>query len=233
MGRFEAASGGTIFLDEIGELPSEAQAALLRVLQEREIERVGSSHPIRVDVRILAATNRDLEAATEAGTFRDDLFYRLNVFPIRIPPLRERVEDIPVLVAHLVQRYAKAAGKRIREISKETLQLFESYDWPGNVRELQNVIERAVVLCEDETFAIDESWLKRPSRAPGRGPSPVTTLTTALLETEKAIIESALAQTQGRISGPSGAAARLGIPRQTLDAKIKALGINKLAFRMP
>jgi formate hydrogenlyase transcriptional activator len=231
VGRFEVASGGTIFLDEIGELPTETQAALLRVLQEREIERVGSSHPIRVDVRILAATNRDLEAAMEAGSFRNDLFYRLNVFPIRIPPLRERLQDIPILVAHLVQRYAKAAGKRIPEIGRETLELLQSHDWPGNVRELQNLIERGVVLCEDETFAIEESWLRRPGRAPGPGPSLATTLPTTLFETEKVMIESALAESRGRVAGPSGAAARLGIPRSTLDAKIKALGINKFAFR--
>src|SRR5437899_1227670 len=167
LGRFEAADGGTIFLDEIGELPPETQIALLRVLQEREIERLGSSHPITVDVRVVAATNRDLEAAVERGGFRQDLFYRLNVFPIRIPPLRERLDDIPVLAEYLIERYAKQAGKSIRTIRKQTLELLQAYDWPGNVRELQNVIERAVILCEGETFAIDESWLKgKPSHAP-------------------------------------------------------------------
>jgi len=220
-GRFEQAHSGTIFLDEIGDLPAETQIALLRVLQEREIERVGGSRAIAVDVRVLAATNRDLEAAVESGAFRQDLYYRLNVFPIRNPPLRDRVEDIPVLVEYLVERYARKAGKSLRKIKKQTLELFQAYDWPGNVRELQNVIERAVVLCEGETFAIDESWLKaKPTRH-------VTTLAKA----EKALIEAALAETHGRISGPLGAAAKLGIPRQTLESKIKAFHIDRLAFR--
>ncbi len=228
LGRFEAADGGTIFLDEIGELPPETQLALLRVLQEREIERLGSSHPITVDVRVLAATNRDLEAAVERGGFRQDLFYRLNVFPIRVPPLRERVDDIPVLAEYLIERYAKQAGKSIRTIRKQTLALLQAYDWPGNVRELQNVIERAVILCEGETFAIDESWLKgKPSDAPIGTGRQVTTLA----EGERALIIAALAESRGRISGPSGAAAKLGIPRQTLESKMKALHIDTLAFR--
>jgi formate hydrogenlyase transcriptional activator len=226
-GRFEQAHSGTIFLDEIGDLPAETQIALLRVLQEREIERVGSSRAIAVDVRVLAATNRDLEAAVESGAFRQDLYYRLNVFPIRNPPLRERVDDIPVLVEYLVERYAKKAGKSIRKIKKQTLELFQAYDWPGNVRELQNVIERAVVLCEGETFAIDESWLKgKPRLASSRAARQVTTL----VEGEKALIEAALAEAHGRISGPSGAAAKLGIPRQTLESKIKSLRIDKHSF---
>jgi formate hydrogenlyase transcriptional activator len=228
LGRFEAADGGTIFLDEVGDLPAETQMALLRVLQEREIERVGSSHPITVDVRVLAATNRDLDAAVESGVFRKDLYFRLNVFPIRMPPLRERVEDIPVLVEYLVERYARSAGKSIRHIKKQTLDLLRAYDWPGNVRELQNVIERAVVLCEGETFVIDEAWLKawprQPSERTGRQ-------VTTLAEGEKALIEAALAETHGRVSGPGGAAARLGIPRQTLESKIKALHIDKLSYR--
>jgi len=226
LGRFEAADGGTIFLDEIGELPQEAQVALLRVLQEREIERVGSSHPIAVDVRVLAATNRDLEAAVERGAYREDLFYRLNVFPIRLPPLRERAEDIPILVEYLVDRFAKQMGKRIRNIEKQTLQRLTAYDWPGNVRELQNVIERAVVLSEGETFAIDESWLDR---------KPVRLVNGALVPTladgEKALIEAALRETNGRVAGPRGAAAKLGIPRQTLEWKIRNLKIDKLAYR--
>ena len=230
LGRFEAADGGTIFLDEIGDLPAETQIALLRVLQEREIERVGSSHPIAVDVRVLAATNRDLETAVQSGAFRQDLYYRLNVFPIEIPPLRERVDDIPVLVEYLIERYAKKAGKSIRTIKKQTVELFQAYDWPGNVRELQNVIERAVVLCDGETFAIDQSWLQgKPSRPSARMPRPVTTLA----EGEKELIEAALAASSGRISGPLGAAAKLGIPRQTLESKMKALHIDRLSVRVP
>ena len=228
LGRFEAADGGTIFLDEIGELPPEAQVSLLRVLQEREIERVGSSHPIAVDVRVLAATNRDLEAAVERGTFREDLFYRLNVFPIRLPPLRERAEDIPILVEYLVDRFAKQTGKVIRNIEKQTLQRLTAYDWPGNVRELQNVIERAVVLSEGETFVIDESWLPRKQRKPSNGVA-----VTTLADGEKAMIEAALTESQGRVAGPRGAAVKLGIPRQTLEWKIRNLNIDKLAFRRP
>jgi formate hydrogenlyase transcriptional activator len=220
LGRFESADGGTILLDEIGELPAETQVALLRVLQERELERVGSSRPIAVDVRVIAATNRNLEAAVTSGTLRQDLYYRLNVFPVRVPPLRERAGDIPVLVEYLVERYAKMAGKGIHHIGKRTMELFQGYDWPGNVRELQNVIERAVILCDGDTFVIDESWLKR---------DPLASTITA--NREKEAIENALAEAKGRISGPSGAAAKLGVPRQTLDSKIKALGIDKLRFR--
>ncbi len=228
-GRFELAHSGTIFLDEIGDLPAETQIALLRVLQEREIERVGSSRAIAVDVRVLAATNRDLEAAVASGAFRQDLYYRLNVFPIRNPPLRERVEDVPVLVEYLVERYAKKAGKSIRKIKKQTLELFQAYDWPGNVRELQNVIERAVVLCEGETFEIDQSWLKvKPRSLPrGTGREIVT-----LADGEKELIEAALAATQGRVAGPRGAAVRLGVKRQTLEWKIKTLNIDKKTFRV-
>jgi len=227
LGRFEAADGGTIFLDEVGELPPEAQVSLLRVLQEREIERVGSSHPIAVDVRVLAATNGDLEAAVERGTFREDLFYRLNVFPIRLPPLRERADDIPILVEYLVDRFAKQTGKRISHIEKQTMQRLTAYDWPGNVRELQNVIERAVVLSEGETFAIEESWLAKK-----RGPRPGRTGGgSTLADGEKAMIEAALTASQGRVAGPRGAAAKLGIPRQTLEWKIRNLNIDKLAFR--
>ena len=229
LGRFEAADGGTIFLDEVGELPPEAQVSLLRVLQEREIERVGSSHPIAVDVRVLAATNRDLEAAVErgGGTFREDLFYRLNVFPIRLPPLRERAEDIPILVEYLVDRFGKQTGKIIRSIEKQTLQRLTAYDWPGNVRELQNVIERAVVLSESETLVIEASWLARKQlRSNGAA-------VTTLADGEKALIEAALKETRGRVAGPRGAAVKLGIPRQTLESKIRALQIDKLAFRRP
>jgi formate hydrogenlyase transcriptional activator len=227
-GRFEAADGGTIFLDEIGELPVETQIALLRVLQEREFERIGSTEPLKVDVRVVAATNRDLARAVEAGTFRQDLFYRLNVFPIGIPPLRERVDDIPLLVEYLIDRYAKKAGKKFSAISKKTLELFETYDWPGNVRELQNVIERAVVLCDGETFSIDETWLKRTSRRP---PGPEVPFITTVVAHEKELIEAALVKSNGRIAGPSGAAAKLGIPRQTLESKIRSFGIDKHRFR--
>jgi formate hydrogenlyase transcriptional activator len=228
LGRFEAAHGGTIFLDEIGDLPAETQIALLRVLQEREFERVGSSHPITVDVRVLAATNRDLPAAVAAGTFRQDLFYRLNVFPIQLPSLRERVDDIPLLVEYLIERYAKKAGKKIRTIKKQTLELFQAYDWPGNIRELQNVIERAVILCESDTFAVEERWLKRevPLQA-----GPAVSLVAARAEHERALIEAALSECRGRMSGPAGAAAKLGLPRQTLESKIKALGIPLQRFK--
>jgi len=220
-GKFESAHTGTIFLDEIGELPQEAQVALLRVLQEREIERVGSSDPITVDVRVLAATNSDLEAAVERGAFREDLFYRLNVVPIRLPPLRDRAADIPILVEYLVDRFARQTGKRIRTIEKQTLQRLAAYDWPGNVRELQNVIERAVVLSEGDTFAIDESWLTKKRGRTG----------STLADGEKAMIEAALTESQGRVAGPRGAAAKLGIPRQTLEWKIRNLNIDKLAFK--
>ena len=231
VGRFELAHRGTIFLDEIGELPPETQITLLRVLQEREFERVGGGQPISVDVRVLAATNRDLNGAIDAGTFRQDLFYRLNVFPIQIPALRERGDDIPVLLEYFIERYAKKAGKRIRTISKKTLELFQAYDWPGNIRELQNVVERAVVLCDGEMFSVDETWLKR--KLPRESPlsMPASALGRLDAEQEKRIIESALAETGGRIAGPSGAAAKLGIPRQTLDSKIRTLGINKNRFK--
>ncbi len=228
LGRFELADGGTIFLDEIGDLPAETQIALLRVLQEGEIERVGGSQSISVDVRVLAATNRDLKAAMAAGTFRQDLFYRLNVFPIQVPPLRERMDDIPLLVTYLIERYAKKAGKKIKNIQKETLELFQAYDWPGNIRELQNVIQRAIVLCESETFSVDETWLKREKH---RLSGSVIPLGATLAEHEKDIIEAALADCGGQVAGPTGAAAKLGLPRQTLESKITALGINKHRFK--
>jgi formate hydrogenlyase transcriptional activator len=237
LGRFEAAAGGTIFLDEIGDLPGETQLALLRVLQEREFERVGSNQPVSVDVRVVAATNRDLKAAVLAGTFRQDLFYRLNVFPIAVPPLRERKDDIPVLVGYLVEKYAKVTGKKFEHIKKSTLALFQSYEWPGNIRELQNVIERAVILCDGEEFAVDESWLKpeshQPSSPTDASPSVSASGPRTLARDEKEVIEAALAACKGRVSGPSGAAARLAMPRQTLDSRIKALHINKHRFKTP
>jgi formate hydrogenlyase transcriptional activator len=236
LGRFEAANGGTIFLDEIGDLPPETQVALLRVLQEREFERVGSSHPISTDVRVLAATNRDLEAAVAAGTFRQDLFYRLNVFPIWVPALRDRRDDIPLLVEYLVERYARKTGKRFKNIKKKTLSLFQAYDWPGNIRELQNVVERAVILCDGETFSVDETWLQRKSN---RSSGPILSRSGILADDKKEFadrerksIEAALAACQGRVSGPEGAAAKLGIPPQTLDSKIAILGIDKRRFKV-
>ncbi|MGA2814275.1 MAG: sigma-54 dependent transcriptional regulator [Candidatus Acidiferrum sp.] len=223
IGRFESADGGTLFLDEVGDLPMETQIVLLRVLQEREFERVGSNHPISVDVRLIAATNRDLTAAVAAGTFRRDLFYRLNVVPVLIPPLRERAADIPLLIEYFVGRYAKASGKTIRHIGKQTLERLAAYDWPGNIRELQNIVERAVILSETDTFFVDESWLKLES-ADSREPREAIS---TLLDREVETIEAALADCHGRISGPSGAAAKLGIPRTTLESKIKRLGISK------
>jgi formate hydrogenlyase transcriptional activator len=225
LGRFEAADGGTLFLDEIGELPMETQIALLRVLQEREFERVGSNHPISVDVRLIAATHRNLPAAVAEGTFREDLFYRLNVLPLSMPPLRERAEDIPLLVEYFVARFSKGAGKNIRKIDRQTLDLLQSYSWPGNIRELQNVVERAVILSEADTFVVDESWLTRepsaqPSRTTHQGLS-------SLADREVEMIRAALAESHGRIAGPAGAAAKLGIPRQTLESKIKKLGIDR------
>ena len=232
LGRFEAADGGTIFLDEIGELPMETQIALLRVLQERELERIGSSQSISVDVRVLAATNRDLKAAVTTGTFRQDLFYRLNVFPIQMPPLRERADDISLLVEYLIERYARRAAKRIRTIDGKTMKLLQAYDWPGNIRELQNVIERAIVLCDGDTFSVDEAWFKRElsSELP-RQSMQEGRLGRLVRDREKEMIEAALASSGGRISGPAGAAARLGIPRQTLESKISSLGINKHRFK--
>src|ERR1700747_1558932 len=230
LGRFESADGGTIFLDEIGELPPETQVALLRVLQEREFERVGGNQPVRVDVRIIAATNRDLKTATASGAFRQDLFYRLNVFPIDVPPLRERLDDILVLVEHLVQRYARIAGKNIRSIDKNTLELFESYDWPGNIRELQNVIERSVILTSGDILRVDESWLsKKPSRHSNS--VEVTNARGSDRDEERKIIEAALRGSRGRVSGPLGAAAKLKVPPTTLENKIKALNIRKSLFK--
>ncbi len=228
LGRFELADGGTIFLDELGELPAETQIALLRVLQEREIERVGGSGPIAVDVRVLGATNRDLKAAVAVGRFREDLFYRLNVFPIQIPSLRERIDDIPLIVEYFIERYAKKAGKKITNIRKKTLELFQRYDWPGNIRELQNVIERAVVLCDGDDFSVDANWLKREER---KLPGSALPFTANIAEREKEMIQAALVASRGRVAGPAGAAAKLGIPRQTLESKIKSLGIDKHRFK--
>ncbi len=230
VGRFELADGGTIFLDEIGDLPPDTQLALLRVLQEREFERLGSTRPIKVDIRVIAATNRELKAAMASGAFREDLFYRLNVFPIEMPPLRERTTDIPLLVAYFVDRYASKAGKTIRHVDKRTLDLVQSYRWPGNVRELQNVIERAVIVCETDTLVVDEKWLSRETLATR---PPILPLGDALVVREREMIEGALAEARGKVSGPSGAAARLGLPASTLESKIRALKIRKDQYKQP
>src|SRR6202790_3281201 len=219
LGRFETANGGTIFLDEIGALPGEIQIALLRVLQEREIERVGSDKPIPVDVRVLAATHWDLNVLVAEGRFREDLLYRLNVVPIEVPPLRERAADIPLLVEYFIDRFGKRAGKKFKTIDRKSLKAFQLYEWPGNVRELQNVIERAVILSEGETLAMEEGWLKRELRG---NPKRSGTLPGSLLKQEKEMIEARRAASQGRISGPSGAAANLGLPSRTLDSKSNA-----------
>jgi formate hydrogenlyase transcriptional activator len=226
LGRFELAQGGTIFLDEVGELPTETQVALLRVLQERTFERVGGQKPLPVDVRVVAATNRDLDRAIDEGSFRRDLYYRLSVFPIAVPPLRDRAEDIPVLVEYLTQRYAAKIGKKITSVSRRAIELLTTYSWPGNVRELQNVIQRAVILS-DGTLDVDASWLEsgaaqRPdARRLGRPTS----------REERELIERALAECRGRVAGQEGAAAKLGVPRSTLESKIRSLRIDKHRFR--
>jgi formate hydrogenlyase transcriptional activator len=223
------AGGGTIFLDEVGELPAETQVALLRVLQEREFERVGGTRSIQTDVRVIAATNRDLKAAIASGVFRSDLFYRLSVFPIEIPPLRNRKEDIALLVEYFIDRFARKAGKTIKGVNKKTLDLLRSYAWPGNIRELQNVIERSVIVCDSENFSVDESWI---SRAPQpTGPASTLDLSERLAAQEKEIIEAALQECAGRVFGPAGAAAKLGMPRSTLESKIRSLKICKNRFK--
>jgi transcriptional regulator with GAF, ATPase, and Fis domain len=225
LGRFELAGGGTIFLDEVGELPAETQIALLRVLQEHEFERVGGTRSIQTNVRAVAATNRNLQEAIAAGTFRSDLFYRLNVFPIEIAPLRERREDIPVLVEYFINRCARNVGKNIRGIEKNSLDLLQSYPWPGNIRELQNVIERSVIMCETENFAVDKTWLaQQPLATQPRIP---LDLSEKIAAQEKEMIEAALRESAGRVFGPSGAATKLGIARSTLESKIRSLKINK------
>ena len=223
IGRFELAEGGTLFLDEIGELPAETQVALLRVLQEREFQRVGSNQTIRANVRVIVATHRDLPAGIEAGTFRADLYYRINVFPLEVPALRDRKEDIRLLVEYFIDRYAHKSGKRIRNIEKKSLDRLQSYPWPGNIRELQNVIERSVILCDSENFSVDDSWLSTAQRSS-------RPLAQEMTSQEKELIEAALAECKGRVSGPAGAAAKLGMPPSTLDSKIRTLKIDKRRF---
>jgi formate hydrogenlyase transcriptional activator len=230
LGRFEMAEGGTLFLDEVGELPCETQIALLRVLQERQFERVGSTQLIRADVRVISATNRDLRAAMATGAFRSDLFYRLSVFPIEMPALRERKDDIAMLVEYFIDRYASDAGKKIRYVSKKSMELLQSYPWPGNVRELQNVIERSVILCETETFSVDDSWLSHDADQTVSASQPLVQMLTTQ---EKALIETALAETRGQVSGPTGAAAKLSMRPSTLESKIRTLKINKHRFKAP
>jgi len=232
-GRFEIAEGGTIFLDEVGELLPEIQVTLLRVLQEREFERVGSGRPIRANVRVIAATNRDLESAVDEKAFRSDLFYRLNVFPLEMPPLRERLEDIPLLVEYFAQRLARSAGKRITRITRQSMGLLQWYDWPGNVRELQNVVERAVIISDSDVLHIDQQWLSGPRARPRlvASPLPRRPHTPTLATQQKDAIEEALMESKGRVAGPFGAASRLGIPSSTLESKIKVLNIDKRRFK--
>ena len=227
-GRFELADGGTIFLDEVGELPLETQIALLRVLQEREFERVGGTQTIRCDVRVLAATNGDLEAAVADGAFRADLFYRLNVVPLELPPLRDRKSDIPTLVEYFIGRYARRAGKKIRAVDRNSLERLQAYSWPGNIRELQNIVERSVILCETDQFSVDPGWLSGDGAA---WKSIETTLPRRSNAQEKKRITSALSESNGKVSGPAGAAELLGIPPSTLESRIRALRINKFAFK--
>jgi transcriptional regulator with GAF, ATPase, and Fis domain len=229
LGRFELADGGTIFLDEVGELPVETQIALLRVLQEHEFERVGGTRAIQTNVRVIAATNRNLQAAIATGDFRSDLFYRLNVFPIKMPPLRERREDIPALVEYFIDHFAKKLGKSIRGVDTKTLEHFQSYPWPGNIRELQNVIERSVIVCDTENFSVDETWLRRQPVA-GECKSQ-SDFSQKLAAQEKEMIEAALSESGGQVFGPSGAAIRLGIHRSTLESKSASLEINKYHFK--
>jgi formate hydrogenlyase transcriptional activator len=228
-GRIELADQGTLFLDEIGDIPLELQPKLLRVLQEREFERLGSTRTKKVDVRIVAATHRNLADMIIERKFRSDLYYRLNVFPISIPALRERPEDIPLLVQHFVQKFARQMNKTIDVTSIETMEALIRHSWPGNIRELQNVIERSVVVCETEKFSVDESWLSHTP--PERKAEDQLYLSEKVATQEREIIEAALRECQGRVFGPSGAAAKLGIARSTLESKIRSLKIDKNRFR--
>jgi formate hydrogenlyase transcriptional activator len=224
IGRFELAHRGTMFLDEVGEIPLELQTKLLRVLQEREFERLGSSRTVKTDARLVAATNRDLTAMVEQRQFRADLYYRLNVFPITVPPLRDRREDIPLLVRYFVQQFARRMNKRITAIPSETMQALSRYLWPGNIRELQNFIERAVILTAGSTLEAPIRELKRSPGAATAAPSAAEVQTLAAAERDA--IVRALRESNGRVGGPQGAAARLGMKRTTLQAKMRKLGIG-------
>lgn len=232
LGRFELANGGTIFLDEVGELPPDTQVALLRVLQEREFERVGGTQPVRVDVRVIAATNRDLDAAVANMTFRPDLYYRLNVFPIQVPPLRARKDDLLLLLEYFIHHFGKKLGKRFSRIDGQTLELFQTYEWPGNIRELQNVVERSVILSCDEVFSVDEAWLQMHRMRTGSR-EPISRSADHEFSGERQTIEATLSETRGRISGPNGAAARLQVSPSSLDRMIRELNIDKKRFKYP
>src|SRR6185369_17018312 len=222
-GRFEQAHGGTLFLDEIGELPQEMQVLLLRVLQEREFERLGGTNTLQVDVRLVAATNRDLAEEVRVGRFRSDLYYRLNVFPVHVPPLRDRQEDIPPLVAHFAEKYGSRFGRKISRIDRKALDVLQAYSWPGNVRELENTVERAVILARGGVLIIDSSMLRDTTAAGSVPPSH--------LSEERAAIEAALGSSGGKVSGDDGAAKKMGIPASTLEFRIKKLGIDKFRHR--
>jgi formate hydrogenlyase transcriptional activator len=219
LGRFELAHRGTIFLDEIGEVPLDVQVLLLRVLQERVIERVGGNEAIDVDVRVIGATHRDLPAAVRAGSFRADLFYRLNVFPIAVPPLRERREDIPALVEHFIRHFRDRLHAPARRVSRAAMELLTAYAWPGNIRELENILERAMIVSPGEDLAIDPTWLSAPSAAEPTDAS--------LANTERRTILEALAACHGKIYGAGGAARRLGLKPSTLYGKMRKHGIGR------
>jgi formate hydrogenlyase transcriptional activator len=222
IGRFELANGGTIFLDEVAEVPAETQVMLLRVLQERTIERVGGNEPIAVDVRVIAATHQDLGAIVKQGQFRADLFFRLNVFPIQVPALRQHREDIPDLVQHFLYHFNRRMGKQVQRIEPATLQLLLSYPWPGNVRELENLVERAMIVASSDTLAVDARWLQVGSMPPEPASSPGF-----LQDLERRTIQAALERSGGRIYGPAGAAAALGLKPTTLYGKMRKHGIHK------
>jgi formate hydrogenlyase transcriptional activator len=224
IGRFELANGGTIFLDEVGELPLDLQAKFLRVLESQEVQRVGGTHTMRLNLRVLAATNVDVEQAVKKGLFRSDLFYRLNVFPVRIPPLRERRDDIPMLARHFVKKYSERHRKTVTRIGSNTLKALASYDWPGNVRELEHLIERAVIVGQGSVLTIDE--LEQPLPNNGHENTPRT-----LADAERIHIIETLKQTNWVLAGTHGAAARLEMKRSTLQHRMKKLGISRPSVR--